>query len=95
VAVVGCGWRGHRSSEDEAAAGVILNHLGKRGVRLDRRAQRVAGRYLSRPKESLYRNSAAKRLGRLGYGGDIGFCLTEDIVPVVPRLQGGTFVGKW
>jgi phosphosulfolactate phosphohydrolase-like enzyme len=32
VVVVGCGWEGHRSSEDEAAAGAILHHLSESGA---------------------------------------------------------------
>lgn len=44
--------------------------------------------------KSLRRNSAAQRLERLGYERDIGFCLAEDTVPVVPSLEGGAFVGR-
>ena len=93
VAVIGCGWEGHRASEDEVAAGAILYRLGLRGVELDGRAGRVVERYLSRPTSTLAANSAARRLERLGYGRDLAFCLAEDTVPVVPRLVGGAFVG--
>src|ERR687890_1498438 len=34
VAVIGCGWEGHRASEDEVAAGAILHRLGARGAEL-------------------------------------------------------------
>ena len=51
------------------------------------------GLYLTCPEEYLRRNSAARRLERLGYGKDIGFCLAENAVPVVPRLEGDAFVG--
>ena len=94
VAVVGCGWEGRRSSEDEAAAGAILYRLRCHGAELDGRAARVVGRYLSRPVEVLHDNSAARRLKRLGYGRDLEFCLAEDTVPVVPRLVGEAFVGR-
>jgi len=93
VAVVGCGWEGHRASEDEAAAGAILYRLGSRGVKLDGRAERVAERYLSRSARVLRNNSAARRLKRLGYERDLEFCLAEDTVPVVPRLVCEAFVG--
>jgi 2-phosphosulfolactate phosphatase len=93
VVVVGCGWEGHRSSEDEAAAGAILHHLSESGAELDERAERVVGLYHRRSKDVLARNTAARRLLRLGYERDLGFCLAEDTVPVVPRLSGGAFVG--
>lgn len=93
VAVIGCGWEGHPASEDEAAAGAILQRLRSRGAELDERAGRVVERYLSRPEAALKTNRAARRLERLGYGRDLDFCLAEDTVPVVPRLVGGAFVG--
>jgi 2-phosphosulfolactate phosphatase len=93
VAVIGCGWEGRRASEDEAAAGAILDRLRSRGAELDERAGRVIQRYLSRSKGALESNSAARRLKRLGYERDLDFCLAEDTVPVVPRLVGGAFVG--
>ncbi len=93
VVVVGCGWEGRRASEDEAAAGAILNRLRARGWELDGRARRVVEGYLSRPAAALKTNSAAQRLKRLGYGRDLEFCLAEDTVPVVPRLVDGAFVG--
>jgi 2-phosphosulfolactate phosphatase len=93
IVVVGCGWEGRRASEDEAAAGAILHRLWSRGAELDGRARRVVEGYLSRPKGSLRENSAARRLKRLGYEGDIEFCLAENTVPVVPRLAGDAFVG--
>ena len=94
VAVIGCGWRGRRSGEDESAAGAILYRLRERGAGLDERAERVVGLYLARPEKSLRRNSAARRLARLGYGRDLDFCLAENTVPVVPRLEGDAFVGR-
>jgi hypothetical protein len=42
---------------------------------------------------ALQNNSTARRLKRIGYEGDIEFCLAEDTVPVVPRLVGDAFVG--
>ena len=93
VVVVGCGWEGRRASEDEAAAGAILRRLESKGAELDGRARRVVEGYLSRPAEALKRNSAARRLKRLGYGRDLGFCLEEDTVPVAPRLTDGAFGG--
>jgi 2-phosphosulfolactate phosphatase len=92
VAVVGCGWEGRRTSEDETAAGAILHRLESCGAELDERARRAVGRYLSRSKSALMDNSAARRLKRLGYERDLEFCLAEDTVPVVPRLVGGAFV---
>ncbi len=94
IAVVGCGWEGRRSGEDESAAGAILYRLGERGVGLDERARRVADLYLARPEKSLRQNSAAQRLARLGYERDLDFCLAENTVPVVPRLEGDAFVGR-
>jgi 2-phosphosulfolactate phosphatase len=94
VAVIGCGWESRRASEDESAAGAILYRLEKKGFNLDERAERVVGLYLGRPKKSLRRNSAARRLTRLGYERDLDFCLAEDTVPVVPCLQGDAFVGR-
>jgi len=93
VVVVGCGWEGHRASEDEAAAGAILHRLGSRGADLDERAGRIVERYLSRSANALKSNSATRRLKRLGYVRDLDFCLAEDTVPVVPRVVGGAFVG--
>ena len=93
VMVVGCGWEGHRASEDEAASGAILHHLENHGADLDDRAKRVVDLYLRLPKRSIKSNSAARRLKRLGYEEDLDFCLSEDILPVVPRLQDGVFVG--
>ena len=93
VVVVGCGWEGHRASEDEAAAGAILHRLRGAGAELDERALRVVGGYLRRPEGALRENRAARRLKRLGYEEDLEFCLREDAVPVVPRLVDGAFVG--
>lgn len=93
LVVVGCGWEGRRASEDEAAAGSILDRLGERGFELDERARRVVEAYRSRPLGRLRDNSAARRLVRLGYEQDLDFCLAEDAVPVVPRLVNGAFVG--
>jgi 2-phosphosulfolactate phosphatase len=92
VVIVGCGWEGRRASEDEAAAGAILDRLRSRGAQLDERARRVVGRYLSRSADALKNNRAARRLERLGHERDLDFCLAEDTVPVVPRLVGGAFV---
>jgi 2-phosphosulfolactate phosphatase len=91
--VVGCGWEGRRASEDEAAAGAILHRLQLHDAELDRRARSVVEGYLSRPSGALWNNSAARRLKRFGYEGDLEFCLGEDTVPVVPRLVGDAFVG--
>lgn len=91
VAVIGCGWEGRRSSEDESAAGAILHRLGELGAELDERARRVVGLYLSRSKEILRSNSAARRLVRLGYQKDLDLCLAENTVPVVPCLSGRAF----
>lgn len=93
VVVVGCGWEGRRASEDEAAAGAILDHLRKLGAELDERAERAVEIYSRLSKESLKNNSAARRLKRLGYEEDLDFCLSEDILPTAPRLRDGTFVG--
>lgn len=93
VAVVGCGWRGQRASEDEAAAAVILERLEKLGADLDERAGRVIEEHRRRPRESLTKNAAARRLKRLGYEDDLAFCLAEDTVPVVPVLVDGAFAG--
>jgi 2-phosphosulfolactate phosphatase len=92
VWVIGCGWQGRRSSEDERAAGAILHRLSRRGAEMDERAARVTDSYLTRDRQDLYRNSAARRLKRLGYERDLDFCLAEDTVPVVPRLVDGYFV---
>ncbi|CAA9449624.1 MAG: hypothetical protein AVDCRST_MAG58-860 [uncultured Rubrobacteraceae bacterium] len=93
VVVLGCGWEGRRTSEDEAAAGAIFDRLRSRGAELDGRARRVVEEYLSRSARTLRNNSAARRLKRLGYEGDLDFCLAEDTVPVVPRRVGDAFVG--
>ena len=92
VVVVGCGWEGRRSSEDEAAAGAILYRLQKRGSKLDERARRVVDLYTNRPANALRNNSAARRLKRVGYEADLDFCLAEDTIDVVPRLLNGVFV---
>ncbi len=94
MAVVGCGWEGRRASEDESAAGAILQRLRERGVPLDGRAERVVDLYLSRPERALRNNSAARRLMRLGYDEDIDFCLAENTVPVIPRLVAGAFTRR-
>ena len=95
VVVVGCGWEGRRASEDEAAAGAILHRLEGKGAELDGRARRVVEGYLTRSANLLRNNSAARRLKRLEYERDLDFCLTEDAVPVVPRLVDGAFVGGY
>ena len=93
IAVVGCGWEGHRSSEDETAAGAILYSLIQEGGESDERARRVVDRYLNTPwKTRLRRNSAARRLERLGYEKDLSLCLSENVLPVAPRLLRGAFV---
>ena len=61
---------------------------------LDEQAERVVDLYLTGPKESLRRNSAAQSLKRLGHEEDLDFCLAENTVPVVPRLVGDAFVGQ-
>ena len=94
VMVISCGWEGRRASEDEAAAGAILHRLRERGAELDGRARRAVEAYRSRPLERLRDSSAARRLERLGYERDLDFCLAEDVVPVVPRLVDGAFVGR-
>ncbi len=94
VAVIGCGWRGRRVSEDEAAAGAILCRLRDKGAELDERAERVVYLYLTCPGKFLRQNSAARRLKRLGYEKDLDFCLAENTVPVVPLLAGEAFVGR-
>lgn len=93
VFVVGCGWEGRRSSEDEAAAGAILRRLQKLGAQLDGRARRSVELYHARSGHALRNNAAARRLKRLGYEKDLDLCLAEDAVPVVPRLVGPAFVG--
>src|SRR5829696_4313257 len=93
-AVIGCGWKGRRASEDESAAGAILHLLREKGAELDERAERAVELYLTRPEETLRRNSAARRLKRLGYEKDLDFCLAENTVPVVPRFKGDAFVGQ-
>jgi 2-phosphosulfolactate phosphatase len=92
VVVVGCGWRGRRSSEDESAAGEILAHLREGGADLEERAERIVREHRQRPKKALLDNTAARRLKRLGYEKDLEFCLAPDTVPVVPRLVDGAFV---
>ncbi len=92
--VVGCGWQGKRASEDEVAAGAIIHRLAEDGVALDERARRVVSRYLEGPQKALRANSAARRLKGLGYEKDLDLCLTEDAVPVAPRLVNGAFVGE-
>ena len=94
MVVVGCGWEGRRASEDEVAAGAILQRLRSGGAELDGRAMRVVEAYLSRSVRRLRNNSAARRLKRLGYEEDLQFCLAEDTVPVVPSLVGDAFVGS-
>ncbi|BBL78172.1 putative 2-phosphosulfolactate phosphatase [Rubrobacter xylanophilus] len=92
VVVVGCGWRGHRSSEDEAAAGAIIHRLRSFGAGADPRARAVEEAYLARPLGRLAKNAAARRLIRLGYARDVEFCLRKDVLPAVPRLLDGAFV---
>jgi 2-phosphosulfolactate phosphatase len=94
VTMIGCGWEGSSASEDESAAGAILQRLKEKGAMLDEQAERVVDLYLRCPKEALRRNSAAQRLKRLGYEEDLDFCLAENTVPVVPRLVGDAFVGR-
>jgi len=91
VVVVGCGWRGRRASEDESAAGEILGRLREGGADLEERAERIVKEHRERPKKALLTNTAARRLRRLGYERDLGFCLEPDTVPVVPRLVDGAF----
>jgi len=93
--VIGCGWEGGWASEDESAAGAILCRLRQRGVGLDERARRVVDLYLAHPEKILRRNSVARRLARFGHERDIDFCLAENTVPVVPRLEGDIFDRQW
>ena len=92
VVVVGCGWRGRRASEDESAAGEILGRLRQGGAELEERAERIVEEHRGRSRKSLLANTAARRLKRLGYERDLGFCVTPDTVPVVPHLVDGAFV---
>jgi 2-phosphosulfolactate phosphatase len=92
VVVVGCGWRGRRASEDESAAGEILGRLREGGANLEERAERIVEEHRGRSREALLTNTAARRLRRLGYERDLGFCLTPDTVPVAPGLVDGAFV---
>ena len=92
VVVVGCGWRGSRSSEDESASGAILHRLRELGASLDERAERTVEGSLGRPPKALRDNTAARRLKRLGYERDLDFCLAPNTVPIVPRLSNGAFV---
>jgi phosphosulfolactate phosphohydrolase-like enzyme len=94
IAVIGCGWEGRGSGEDETAAGATLHRLQDKDAKLGERVKGVVGLYLARPKKSLRQNSAAQRLKRLGYEKDLDFYLAENTVPVVLRLVGGTFVGR-
>lgn len=91
VVVVGCGWEGRRSSEDESAAGAILHGLRLHGASLDARALTIVERYLRRPASALRANRAALRLLSLGHGADLELCLAEDSIPAAPRLLGGAF----
>ena len=91
VVVVGCGWEGHRASEDESGAGAILSRLQGKGVRLDARASRIVELYRRRSERDLKTNSAARRLQRLGYEKDLDFCLAEDTISVAPQLIDGAF----
>ena len=93
VVVVGCGWRGRRASEDESAAGEILGRLRQGGAELEERAERIEKEHCERPRRALLTNTAARRIKRLGYEKDLGFCLAPNTVPVVPRLVNGAFVG--
>ncbi len=90
VSVVGCGWRGRRTSEDEAASAESLSRL--RGSGIPRRAEKVVADHEKRPPGSLRNNDAARRLKSPGYEKDLYFCLEKDIVPVAPVLVGGAFV---
>ena len=90
--IVGCGWKGRRASEDEAAAGAILSRLRERGASLDERAERGVDQYRRRSERSLRNNSAARRLMRLGYEHDLDICLALNAVPVSPRLLDGAFM---
>jgi 2-phosphosulfolactate phosphatase len=92
VVVVGCGWRGRRTSEDESAAGEILGRLRQGGAELEERAERIVVEHRTRPRRALLANTAARRLKRLGYERDLGFCVTPDTVPVVPHLVDGALV---
>lgn len=94
VVVVGCGWRGYRSSEDESACGEILARLRERGAKLDAAAERIIQAHENRPEKALRTNTAARRLKRLHYDRDLDFCLGRDTVPVVPRLVDGAFVAR-
>ena len=91
VVVVGCGWRGRRASEDEAASGEILARLREGGAGLEERAEKIVAEHAKRPKKALLGNTAARRIKRLGYERDLDFCLSLDTVPVVPRLADGAF----
>lgn len=93
VVVVGCGWEGHRASEDESASGAILARLRDLGATLDDRAERIVEAYQKRPENSLRMNTAARRLKRLEYGHDLDVCLALNTVPVTPQLLDGAFVG--
>jgi 2-phosphosulfolactate phosphatase len=92
VAVIGCGWEGHRSSEDESAAATILLRLHAGGATLDERAGAVVEAHRRRPERLLRANTAARRLKRLGYERDLDFCLSHNTVSTVPLLLDGAFV---
>ena len=78
-----------RTSTPRVPSSLVCGRRGPRSL-----SERVDGLYLARPEESLRRNQAARRLERVGYETGLDFYLAEDTVPVVPRLQGGVFVGQ-
>lgn len=95
VLVICSGWKGRVSMEDTLFAGALVERLKGR-FEIDCDAPRAARDLYNLAKTDLpgYLASAAhvKRLARLNVHKDIGFCLTQDKYPVVPRLADGVLV---
>ena len=88
VAVVLAGTEGRFSLEDAVTAGAVISRLGP-DRELDDMAVASLALYES-AREDVHAFLAPtrhyRRLGGLGFEGDLRLCLTEDATPCVPRL---------
>jgi len=97
VLLVCSGWKNQFSLEDTVFAGAMTLRLRGTGVPLDDAAIAAQSLYLEAREDLdayMTRSSHSERMRYLNIGKDIAFCLRENVVNVVPVLQGDQLVSS-
>ncbi|MFC3199684.1 2-phosphosulfolactate phosphatase [Parapedobacter deserti] len=95
ILLVCSGWKNHFSLEDTVFAGAVVNRLKTDGTVIDDAAQAAESLYLEARGDLatyLRKSSHHQRMQRLHIEQDIAFCLREDLVSVIPVLEGKELV---